>query len=366
MADCDVLIVGGGPAGSSCAWRLQQQGLHAVVVDRATFPRDKPCAGWVTPEVFEMLRLNPAEYADGRTLQPIRRFITGTIGGRPLETVYDRTVSWGIRRCEFDSFLLRRAGCRVLDRTPVVTLDQAAEGWTLNGVLSAPIVVGAGGHFCPVARHLAPAPGIVEVVATQEAEILLDADDEPRCRVQPGCPELYFCRDMRGYGWCFRKGAYLNVGLGRMDPRGLPRRVEDFFEWLRRERNIPDAVAGGLRGHAYLLRGRSPRPLFADRALLVGDAAGLASSLSGEGIRPAVLSGILAAEVILECDGNYSANRLESYAALLGGRIPAPNSGGISRVFPAWLLAAAARHALSSRWLVRRVFLDGWFLGRAR
>ncbi len=52
MQNCEVLIVGGGPAGSSCAARLIQAGVDVLVIDRKTFPRDKTCAGWVTPQVF--------------------------------------------------------------------------------------------------------------------------------------------------------------------------------------------------------------------------------------------------------------------------------------------------------------------------
>ena len=54
MDRCDVLIVGGGPAGSSCAWRLVTAGLDVVVVDKANFPRDKVCAGWITPAVVRV------------------------------------------------------------------------------------------------------------------------------------------------------------------------------------------------------------------------------------------------------------------------------------------------------------------------
>ena len=53
---CDVVIVGGGPAGSACAWRLRQAGLEVVVIDKAIFPRDKVCAGWITPQVLDDLR----------------------------------------------------------------------------------------------------------------------------------------------------------------------------------------------------------------------------------------------------------------------------------------------------------------------
>src|SRR5579872_2229587 len=76
MDTCDVLIVGGGPAGSSCAGKLRDSGLRVAILDRQTFPRDKVCGGWVTPAVLEELAIDPAEYAQGRVLQPIEGFRT--------------------------------------------------------------------------------------------------------------------------------------------------------------------------------------------------------------------------------------------------------------------------------------------------
>ena len=55
MLTCDVLVAGGGPAGSACAWKLRRAGLDVIVMDRALFPRDKVCAGWITPGVVEAL-----------------------------------------------------------------------------------------------------------------------------------------------------------------------------------------------------------------------------------------------------------------------------------------------------------------------
>ena len=59
MTACDVLIVGGGPAGSTCAWKLRRPGLDVVVWDRQTFPRDKVCAGWITPQVVDGAAARP-------------------------------------------------------------------------------------------------------------------------------------------------------------------------------------------------------------------------------------------------------------------------------------------------------------------
>ena len=52
MHSCDVLIVGGGPAGSACAWKLARSGFDVAILDRARFPRDKVCGGWITPKFW--------------------------------------------------------------------------------------------------------------------------------------------------------------------------------------------------------------------------------------------------------------------------------------------------------------------------
>src|ERR1044072_8979579 len=123
MRRFDAVIVGGGPAGSTCSRALRQAGWNVAVLDRARFPRDKVCGGWITPAVFRLLDIAPDAYrAAGLTLQEITGFSTSVIGGAPIETRYARVVSYAIRRCEFDNFLLRRAGAAVIDNTPLVTL----------------------------------------------------------------------------------------------------------------------------------------------------------------------------------------------------------------------------------------------------
>ncbi|MCK5307153.1 MAG: FAD-dependent oxidoreductase, partial [Zetaproteobacteria bacterium] len=88
MESCDVLIVGGGPAGSSCARKLNQAGIDVLVLDKSQFPRDKVCAGWITPEVLQLLQIDPEEYAEGRVMQPIYALRTGVIGRSSLQTQY--------------------------------------------------------------------------------------------------------------------------------------------------------------------------------------------------------------------------------------------------------------------------------------
>src|ERR1700709_181771 len=107
MASCDVLIVGGGPAGSACGGPLRPGRPDVIVGDAATFPRDKVCAGWITPQAVTALRLDTQDYARGRTFQPFTGFRVGLIDGRDTTRIaYDRPASFGIRRCEFDHYLL--------------------------------------------------------------------------------------------------------------------------------------------------------------------------------------------------------------------------------------------------------------------
>ncbi|MGH9408637.1 MAG: NAD(P)/FAD-dependent oxidoreductase [Vicinamibacterales bacterium] len=357
----DIVIVGGGPAGSSCAWALRRGGADVVVIDRAHFPRDKICAGWITPPVVRALELDLDDYcARGLTLQPIRGFRTSVVDGPPVETMYREPVSYAIRRCEFDDYLLTRSGARVLMNTPVKTIERRGDRWILNGEIEARVLVGAGGHFCPIARHVGRTYRDGGLVVAQELEIPLPPDAS--CRVAEESPELYFCGDLEGYGWCVRKGAHLNVGLGRRDDREFPAQVRAFTDWLHATGRIPDAATTTKwRGHAYLLAGSVTTPRVLDGLMLIGDSAGLAYPESGEGIRPAIESGIAAAGTLQAARGTSAAD-LQPYEAYLAERTP---PASLADRLPPALTRPVGRWLLGSPTFTRRVVLDRWFLRSA-
>jgi flavin-dependent dehydrogenase len=367
MESCEVLIVGGGPAGSSCAWRLQQSGIDVVVMDRAEFPRDKVCAGWITPQLVDALQLDLADYARHRTLQIISGFRVGLIGrGRPVEVAYDRPVSFGIRRCEFDEYLLTRSRAKRRLGTRVTSIRRSGGEWIVNESIKAALLVGAGGHFCPVARMLNPSIERGPLIAAQEIEFPIDARDGARFPTSGELPELYFAADLKGYGWCFRKGAHLNVGLGRLDPSGCARATRELIAFLTARKRLPPDATWRWRGHAYLLSEPRARRVFGDGVMLLGDAAGLAYPQSGEGIRPAVESGLLAAATIVEARKSFSADRLRSYEAQLRTRLGA-RAFSTDQAAPTAspLTLKAGRILLGIPWFVRRVVLDRWFLRTA-
>ncbi|MFH1043555.1 MAG: NAD(P)/FAD-dependent oxidoreductase [Pseudomonadota bacterium] len=362
METCDALIVGGGPAGSSCAWKLRAHGMDVMVLDKALFPRDKVCAGWITPAVVQALQLDTEAYAREQVLQPITAFRTGLIHGSEIETRYPDTVSFGIRRCEFDHYLLQRSGARMLLGQTLKSLERRGDQWIINDAIATPLLIGAGGHFCPVARFLGAKLGAAEpAVTAKEIEFEMSPEQAATCGARADTPELYFCRDLKGYGWCFRKSDYLNIGLGREGNRGLSEHLKEFCDFLRQRGGIPRNIPDKFHGHAYLLYGRSRRKLLDDGVLLVGDAAGLAYPESGEGIRPAVESGLLAAAAVVAAGEDYRRQRLQVYSSRLSARF-GPEAAPAAGMVPGFLRNAIAGALLRSRWFTRRVVLDRWFL----
>jgi flavin-dependent dehydrogenase len=122
-----------------------------------------------------------------------------------------------------------------------------------------------------------------------------------------------------------------------------------------------------MRGHAYFLYGSSPRPVVGEGFVLVGDSAGLAYAQSGEGILPAIESGLMAAEVIRSVNGDFSASKLQGYARRLADRYG--NGAGnwamrAARSVPDRALQFAASRLIVMPWFVRNVVLDRWFLHR--
>jgi geranylgeranyl reductase family protein len=365
MDSCDVLIVGGGPAGSSCAWKSARGGLDTVVLDKSHFPRHKVCGGWITPAVLGELDIDAGQYGSGRTLQPITGFRTGCMGTQEVETNYGKPISYGIRRCEFDDYLLKRSGARLCCGAGLASLERSEGAWIVNGQIRARIIVGAGGHFCPVARLLGADARKETAVVAQETEFEMSSSERDACAIRGEVPELYFCPDMRGYGWCFRKGNFLNIGLGRLDAHGLPRHVADFLQFLRNKGRLGFDVPSPMAGHAYLLLRDMRHKIIDEGVLLTGDAAGVAYSQSGEGIRPAIESGLMAADAVLAANGKYSAANLESYRTRLGLRFGNPQGGwavSMGRRLPIKMLSVVSRQLLANRWFSRHIVLDDWFL----
>lgn len=288
-----MIIVGGGPAGSSCAWQLRRSGVDCLILDKEQFPRTKLCAGWITPEVVEDLEIDSARYPHSfLTFENLRIHLYGLSFPFP-------TPQHSIRRYELDDWLLKRCGAPVVQHT-VKEIREEDGGYVIDDRFRCRFLVGAGGTRCPVYRSLFrqanPRAKALQIV-TLEHELPYDWQDE-------NCHLWFFDEGLPGYAWYVPKGnGHLNLGIGAA-ANGLKRRHEDIkshWEHFRRRRLearglVQDAPLDP-KGYSYYLRDQVDVPRLGN-AFVVGDSAGLASRDLGEGIGPAVRSGMSAARAI--------------------------------------------------------------------
>jgi menaquinone-9 beta-reductase len=306
MIHTDVIIVGGGPAGSACARRLVQNRVKCLVIDRCGFPRAKPCAGWITPAVVKDVGLEPGEYPHSFTTSRaltvcIRRF-----------AVTLPNHQHAIRRVEFDHWLLNRSGARVYEHT-VRSIVRSGSGYVVDGEFAGQYLVGAGGTYCPVYRTLFGADNPRSrsaLIVAREAEFAYPhASDD--CR-------LWFWKNLPGYAWYVPKaGGFVNVGVGAWaealisSGANLRTHWEELVERLDRAGLVRQRTYRPS-GHCYYLRQNLPA-VRKGNAFLTGDAAGLATLDMGEGIGPAVRSGGLAADAIAS-GADYSVRSIPRYS----------------------------------------------------
>ena len=143
----EVIIVGGGPAGASCSRQLQRNKVDCLVLDKCSFPRDKLCAGWITPAVFKMLDIDVDTYPHSLiTFRSLKIEIYG-------KKITIPTKQYSIRRSEFDHWLLQRSNAPI-KLHQVKKIEKKKSGFIIDDMFKCKYLVGAGGTNCPVARLL--------------------------------------------------------------------------------------------------------------------------------------------------------------------------------------------------------------------
>jgi flavin-dependent dehydrogenase len=324
MVEAEVIIVGGGPAGSTCAWKLNGAGIRTLVLDKQPFPRSKPCAGWITPRVARDLELDLKSYP--HTISEFNRLYFHFRG----RTIPLPTRQYAIRRTEFDHFLLQRADVPIHHHS-VSHIRTEGGFFIIDDAYRCRYLVGAGGTPCPVYhsifREVNPRAHDSQITAMED-EFQFEATER-------GCHLWFFDKKLSGYSWYVPKGKEcVNVGVGGNAAVMKERGQSIVQHWENLVKKLSDI--GFVRGHqfqprayTYYLRRKVGR-VHQNNAFIVGDAAGLATRDMGEGIGPAVRSGILAAEAILrgkQC--TFDSISKYSLPALL---FPGQNRPNVSRI----------------------------------
>ena len=293
MERFDVLVVGAGPAGSASAIRLAEAGARVLLVDRARFPRDKPCGGGLTGRA---LRHAPCEVTPV-VEHVVDRFVLRLGYGRRFARSSNAPLVLMTQRRRLDAFLAEQAaaaGADFRDGTRVEGIElvgdrvQAVVG---TSRVEASYVVGADGANGVVAQAVGLGAEIVRGVALEGNAPWGSLDPEPFKRtawvelgVVPG-----------GYGWVFPKGDHANVGVGGWPAQGP--HLRDHLARLARAHGLDPSELREVRGHRLPMRRLGARAA-KGRVLLVGDGAGLVDPLSGDGIYEAFVSARLAADAI--------------------------------------------------------------------
>ncbi|MEX0168280.1 geranylgeranyl reductase family protein [Streptomyces sp. LMG1-1-1.1] len=333
----DVIVVGAGPAGCAAAYHLARAGHDVLLIEKATFPRDKICGDGLTPRaVKELVGMGVDVDGDGwvRT-RGLRAHGSGTTVEMPWPSVASFPDFGLVRsRMDLDELLARKAvaaGARLLEGTKVTAPVIDPRTGHVSGVTAqrdggprtyrAPLVVAADGASSRLAVALglhqrADRPMGVAVrryyTVPHRDEDHLEAWLDLETRDGRGRTYMPF-----GYGWVFPVGnGTFNVGLGTFHVGRKPEvdHRKMFREWTARlspERAFDDDhAAGPLRG-APLPAGLNRRPQYTRGLLLTGDAGGMINPLSGEGIDYALESGRLAAGTVTRALGRPTAHARE-------------------------------------------------------
>lgn len=310
----DVVVTGSGPAGSAAAALLAQGGRHVLLLDRERFPRDKACGDLIGPRAFAVLeRLGVAAQVRASDFIPLTHARLGAPGGgvlaidfrkqgAPVGVIARRALDEQLRRhalaCGAEYRTLNVRGVEPFDGTRV-HLHGEHEGEQVR--IACRVVIGADGASSLVARALGWAGP-----SNEHRGVAIRGYVTSRAPTT-GAAELYFLHGiLPGYAWCFPAGnQVVNVGVGirtdyyRRGGRSLRALLEQFLALpLVRNRIEPDSLTD-VSTWALNLGSHQGSRVF-DGALLVGDAGAFVDPLVGAGIHTALLTGALAAEVVLE------------------------------------------------------------------
>jgi geranylgeranyl reductase family protein len=285
------MVIGAGPAGSTAAYRLAQAGARVLLLDKAQFPRNKPCGGAVSTRALNELPLDPTPVVE----HIVDRMELSYRGGRPFVRGKHTPLAYMTQRRRLDHFLTEQAASVGADfRDNATVTDISERGARIDGTWTArEILIGADGANGPTTRSL-------DLADTRIYGVALEGN-LPHSLTNPERWQSKVVIELGtipgGYCWIFPKGDHINIGVGGWENTGptLRKHLQEFCK----RRGFDHTALEDLRG--YRLPARRPDAALAHgRALLIGDAAGLVDPLWGDGMYAAFVSAKLASRTALD------------------------------------------------------------------
>jgi digeranylgeranylglycerophospholipid reductase len=328
MKKRDIVIAGAGPAGATAAYYCAKAGLDVLLMDKSRFPRQKACGGGLCPHIKHF------EFIDKKFFS-VPSYTTTLFSPSMKETMdYDpgRPIFYQVERKEFDKHICEKAqnaGAEFIQKTTVKSVEQKAGSMLITtdeGYFKADCVLGATGVFGPVAKYvrqqnnLPPKWKESELAFCLVTEISLGEKEVVKRYGEDRRVLMHFLEFIYGgYGWVFPKKEKVNIGIGTyldvIKSYGAKRAFNKYIKLLMRDGFLPNKLPDyRLLGGMFPYKGPLPMSV-CDNVMLLGDAAGFISPLSGEGIFFAMDSGRLAAKTLKAAfkRGDLSKSALLSY-----------------------------------------------------
>ncbi len=304
MYDC--IVVGAGPAGGSSAYHLAKRGRAVLVLEREALPRYKPCGGGVSPIVQTWFDF---DFTPAISLIVKKIHYTWQMGDPQMVELETSESVWMVRRDVFDHYLIQQAqklGAEVRDSTSVKGLEWKSDRWlvkTEHEVLEAKYLVAADGAKSMMAKWLGFRERKQRMAAALEVEALAKPSSESI--------NFDFGAVNNGYIWNFPKADGYSIGVGTFlggDKQNLKEIAANYAQSFG-----IDLSTTKQYGHPLCLWD-GDQTLHTQNAVLAGEAASIVDPFTAEGIRPSLLTGMLAAEAVDRALGG-DAGALKDYTA---------------------------------------------------
>ncbi len=332
----DIVIVGGGPAGSACALALANSGLKTALIDKASFPRDKVCGDAIPGRAIRVLNNINASYGAAFKQFP-KKFETKrtTVFYKGQQVTFDWVLeAYTCARMEFDNFLHALVAKNTatdiytnISPDKVVNIDNKVRLSANDKIFEAKMIIGADGAHSVAAKQLTK--NIVDrnhyvgSVRAYYSNVPMESDNTI---------EVYFDKQfLPSYLWVFPlPHNRANVGFGMLSSEVSKRKInlkKTFYEFIEQNSVLKNKFknatqVGELEGFGLPL-GSKIQTISGNNFMLVGDAASLIDPISGDGIGNAMLSGRFAGEQAVKCfaQNNFSATFMKGYDDALTGAL---------------------------------------------